>query len=101
MERGSCRTGRSLEIYSIAPKLRALRMQKGLTLSQLAAETGLSTALLSKVETGRMIPTLPTLASISRVFGVGLSFFFVDAEKHSCQSPASYTRRDAGEVTRC
>jgi len=83
MESGSRRAGRSLEVYSIGPKLRALRMQKGLTLSRLAAETGLSTALLSKLETDHMIPTLPTLASICRVFGVGLGFFFADAEKHS------------------
>jgi transcriptional regulator with XRE-family HTH domain len=83
METGSRRTGRSLEVYSIGPKLRALRMQKGLTLSRLAAETGLSTALLSKLETDLMIPTLLTLANICRVYGVGLSFFFADAEKHS------------------
>jgi transcriptional regulator with XRE-family HTH domain len=83
MERGSRRAGRSLEAYSIGPKLRALRTQKGLTLSRLAAETALSTALLSKLETDRMIPTLPTLASLCRVFGVGLGFFFADAGKHS------------------
>jgi transcriptional regulator with XRE-family HTH domain len=75
MERGSRRAGRSREVYSIGPKLRALRMQKGLTLSRLAAETGLSTALLSKLETDRMILTLPAPASISRVFGVGLASF--------------------------
>ena len=83
MEKDSRRTGRSLEVYSIGPKLRALRMQKGLTLLRLAAATGLSTALLSKLETDRMIPTLPTLANICRVFGVGLGFFFADAKKHS------------------
>ena len=83
MEKGSRRAGRSLAVYSIGSKLRALRAQKGLTLSRLAAETGLSTALLSKLETDRMIPTLPTLACLCRVFGVGLGFFFADAEKHS------------------
>lgn len=83
MKTGSRRAGQSLEVYSIAPKLRALRMRKGLTLSRLAAETGLSTALLSKLETDHMIPTLTTLAIISRVFGVGLGFFFADAENHS------------------
>ena len=53
----------SLEPYCIGMKLRSLRTQKRLTLSRLAAETGLSTALLSKLETDRMIPTLPTLIS--------------------------------------
>lgn len=72
----------SLEPYCIGMKLRALRTQKRLTLSRLAAETGLSTALLSKLETDRMIPTLPTLATISRVYGVGMSYFFAEPAQH-------------------
>lgn len=73
----------SLEPYSIGLKLRSLRTQKRLTLSRLAAETGLSTALLSKLETDRMIPTLPTLATISRVYGVGMSYFFSEPSHHT------------------
>ncbi len=73
----------SLEPYSIGMKLRTLRTQKHLTLSRLAVETGLSTALLSKLETDRMIPTLPTLSNICRVYGVGLSHFFNEAAKHT------------------
>jgi len=42
-----------LEAYSIGRKLRTLRAQRHLTLSRLAAETDLSTALLSKLETER------------------------------------------------
>lgn len=73
----------SLEPYCIGLKLRSLRIQKHLTLSRLAAETGLSTALLSKLETDRMIPTLPTLATISRVYGVGLGHFFCEPSRHT------------------
>ena len=73
----------SLEPYCIGMKLRSLRTQKRLTLSRLAAETGLSTALLSKLETDRMIPTLPTLATISRVYGVGMSYFFTEPSRHT------------------
>lgn len=76
--------------YGIAAKLRALRVRKHLTLARLASEAGLSTALLSKLETDRMIPTLPTLASICRVYGVGLEHFFCDAGRHSL----SITRRE-------
>ena len=72
----------SLEPYCIGMKLRSLRTQKRLTLSRLAAETGLSTALLSKLETDRMVPTLHTLATISRVYGVGMSYFFSEPAKH-------------------
>jgi transcriptional regulator with XRE-family HTH domain len=74
---------RALEPYSIGLKLRSLRTRKHLTLSRLAAETGLSTALLSKLETDRMIPTLPTLATIARVYGVGMSYFFFEPSRHS------------------
>jgi transcriptional regulator with XRE-family HTH domain len=73
----------SLEPYCIGMKLRSLRMQKRLTLARLAAETGLSTALLSKLETERMIPTLPTLATISRVYGVGMNYFFAEPSRHT------------------
>jgi transcriptional regulator with XRE-family HTH domain len=73
----------SLEPYCIGMKLRALRTRKHLTLSRLAAETGLSTALLSKLETERMIPTLPTLATICRIYGVGMGHFFCEPTKHS------------------
>jgi transcriptional regulator with XRE-family HTH domain len=72
-----------LEPYCIGMKLRSLRTQKRLTLSRLAVETGLSTALLSKLETDRMIPTLPTLATIARVYGVGMSYFFSEPAKHT------------------
>lgn len=73
----------SLEPYCIGLKLRSLRTGKRLTLSRLAAETGLSTALLSKLETDRMIPTLPTLATIARVYGVSMSYFFSEPSRHS------------------
>jgi transcriptional regulator with XRE-family HTH domain len=72
----------SLEPYCIGLKLRSLRNSKRLTLSRLAAETGLSTALLSKLETDRMIPTLPTLATIARVYGVGMDYFFDEPSRH-------------------
>lgn len=63
----------SLEPYSIGMKLRTLRTQKHLTLSRLAAETSLSTALLSKLETDRMIPTLPTLRISAGSMASGLA----------------------------
>ena len=72
-----------LETYSIGLKLRALRQEKRVTLARLAIETGLSTALLSKLETDRMLPTLPTLARICKAYGIGLGYFFYDPTEHS------------------
>lgn len=72
-----------LDVYSIGLKLRTLRVAKRLTLSRLAAETGYSTALLSKLETDRMVPTLATLERICRVYGIGLGHFFCEPQHHS------------------
>jgi transcriptional regulator with XRE-family HTH domain len=54
-----------------------------MTLSRLASESGYSSALLSKLETDRMVPTLPTLARLCGVYGVGLGYFFADPSNHS------------------
>ena len=72
-----------LAAYSIGLKLRTLRTAKHLTLSRLAAQTHCSTALLSKLETDRMIPTLQTLDRICRVFGISLGHFFCEPQHHS------------------
>ncbi len=64
--------------YSIAEKLRTLRQRKGMGLVELGKHTGLSAALLSKLERGKLYPTLPTLFRISLVLGVGLEYFFSD-----------------------
>jgi mannose-6-phosphate isomerase-like protein (cupin superfamily) len=48
---------------------------------ELGKHTGLSAALLSKLERGKLFPTLPTLLRIAMVFGVGLDFFFTDERK--------------------
>jgi quercetin dioxygenase-like cupin family protein len=52
-------------------------------LVELSAHTGLSAALLSKLERGRLFPTLPTLLRIALVFGVGLEYFFFEDKKRT------------------
>ncbi len=64
--------------YEIGTKIRVLRQRKKLGLVQLGAHTGLSPAMLSKIERGQLIPTLPTLLRIAMVFGVGLEHFFAE-----------------------
>ncbi|MBP1636628.1 MAG: puuR 1 [Acidobacteria bacterium] len=62
--------------YGIGGKMRALRLRKKMGLVELGQHTGLSPALLSKIERGKMFPTLPTLLRVALVFGVGLEHFF-------------------------
>jgi quercetin dioxygenase-like cupin family protein/DNA-binding XRE family transcriptional regulator len=70
-----------LEAYRIGPKIRSLRLRKGLGLVQLGQHSGLSAGLLSKIERGQLIPTLPTLLRIALVFGVGLEHFFAESDE--------------------
>ncbi|HEY1679653.1 MAG TPA: XRE family transcriptional regulator [Candidatus Sulfotelmatobacter sp.] len=67
--------------YSIGEKLRTLRLRKSMGLVELGRHSGLSAALLSKLERGKLFPTLPTLLRIALVFGVGLDYFFTDERK--------------------
>jgi transcriptional regulator with XRE-family HTH domain len=70
-----------LKSYFIGEKLRSLRLRKKMGLVELGSHTGLSPALLSKIERGKLFPTLPTLLRIAMVFSVGLEFFFTDDRK--------------------
>lgn len=65
-----------LAAYSIGEKLRGLRLGKKMGLAELGAHTQLSPALLSKLERGKVFPTLPTLLRIAMVYSVGLDYFF-------------------------
>ena len=67
--------------YSIGEKLRALRLRKNMGLVELSKHTGLSAALLSKLERGKLFPTLSTLLRIAMVYSVGLEYFFADERK--------------------
>jgi transcriptional regulator with XRE-family HTH domain len=67
--------------YSIGEKLRTLRLRKSMGLVELGKHTGLSAGLLSKLERGKLFPTLPTLLRVAMVFGVGLEYFFTDERK--------------------
>jgi transcriptional regulator with XRE-family HTH domain len=70
-----------LHDYGIGAKVRALRLKKKIGLVDLGRHTGLSPALLSKIERGRLFPTLPTLLRVALVFGVGLEYFFAGARE--------------------
>jgi transcriptional regulator with XRE-family HTH domain len=70
-----------LKKYGIGGKLRRLRLGKSMGLLELSKHTGLSPALLSKLERDLMHPTLPTLLRIALVFSVGLDYFFTPEPK--------------------
>lgn len=67
-----------LVLYKIGETLRRYRNEKGLKLQDLADKINLSSSLLSKIENGRMIPTIPTLFSIINALQVEAQNFFSD-----------------------
>ena len=72
----------TLDRYHVGDKLRSLRLRRKMGLVELSGHTGLSPALLSKLEHGKLYPTLPTLSRIALVFSVGLDYFFSDEKQH-------------------
>lgn len=60
----------------IAQRLRDYRQQMGLSYAQLAASSGMSKAMLSKMENGLVTPSLGTLARLSSALGVPVTAFF-------------------------
>src|SRR5450755_1894414 len=82
-----------LKPYRIGEKLRALRLKKSMGLVELGKHTGLSPALLSKLERDKLYPTLPTLLRISMVFSVGLDYFFTDERKRHIVSVVRKSER--------
>ena len=82
---------RVLGTYEIGQKLRQLRLRKKIALVDLGKHTGLSASMLSQLENGKLIPTLPTLARIAMVFDVGLEHFFSDKK---LRRPFSIVRRE-------
>ncbi|MFC0624446.1 helix-turn-helix domain-containing protein [Kribbella deserti] len=55
---------------AVGPRLKQLRLRRDITLVNLAAETGISTSTLSRLEAGLRRPTLEQLLPLARVYGV-------------------------------
>src|SRR3954469_17048075 len=59
-------------LTGIGPRLRTLRQQRGDTLAQLSATTGISVSTLSRLESGDRKPTLELLLPLARAHQVPL-----------------------------
>ncbi|RJT97046.1 XRE family transcriptional regulator [Arthrobacter frigidicola] len=57
---------------AMGPRLRALRQQRGLTLGEVSAATGVSVSTLSRLEGGQRRPNLELLLPLARLFQVPL-----------------------------
>jgi len=65
-------------VSRIAQKIRATRLEKNLTIQQLATRTHVSKGLLSKIENSRTIPSLPVFVTLIQSLDISLKDFFKD-----------------------
>lgn len=63
---------------SVAERVRALRVAQGLTLEQLAERSGVSRAMISRIERTEASPTAALLARLCEALDLTLSAFFAD-----------------------
>lgn len=59
-------------LENVGPRLQALRTRRGLSLAQVAANTGISKSTLSRLETGQRRPSLELLLPLAQTYRVAL-----------------------------
>jgi transcriptional regulator with XRE-family HTH domain len=59
-------------LHAVGPRLRALRRNRGLTLAEVAATTGVSESTLSRLESGQRRASLDLLLPLARAYDVPL-----------------------------
>ncbi|MEC5291137.1 XRE family transcriptional regulator [Aurantimonas sp. C2-6-R+9] len=93
-------TDRSEKVLEVAigRELRNFRLQKSMTVAELAHLTGLSIGMLSKIENGLTSPSLTTLQTLSNTLNVPITAFFTRFEEHR---PVVHVKRgEAIEIER-
>ena len=67
---------------AIGSALRDLRQSRNLTARQLAAESGVSAAMISRIENGQVSPSISTLNALSQALDVPLVSLFRETTSH-------------------
>lgn len=67
----------------IAENIKRIRKLKNLSQKQIAMEIGIAQAQYSVIESGKTIPTVPTLQKIAKVLEVDITEFFLDPNKQN------------------
>ncbi|TAE60530.1 MAG: XRE family transcriptional regulator [Bacteroidetes bacterium] len=63
-------------LLQIGRKIRSVRQAAGVTIQEVADKANVSKGLISKIENGRTVPSLPVLLAIIQALEVGVSVFF-------------------------
>lgn len=81
----------------IGNKIKSIRKENGWKVGELAEKSGMSIAMISKIENGRVIPTLPSLLQIIQTLNLGIGDFFSDLK--SANEFKGYILRKRTEYT--
>jgi quercetin dioxygenase-like cupin family protein/DNA-binding transcriptional regulator YiaG len=80
---------------SIGDKIHTVRQQKGISLDQLANETGCSIESLQNIESNHLTPPVGTLLQISRALSLDSGFFLKETKKDPDRRVEAYQKRTA------
>jgi len=84
----------------IGTRIRTIRQQQGRTLEDVAIACGYSKSLLSKIETGKVVPVIATLSAIAKALNVRVSVLMEDGEDIAAAvTPNMLNRPDAFVAT--
>lgn len=70
-------------IIGIGKRIKDIRKENNLTIQQLATKANVSNGLISRIENGRTIPSLPVLLDIIQSLDIDASYFFEGVEKEN------------------
>jgi transcriptional regulator with XRE-family HTH domain len=93
--------GKDIEEHRFGELAKSFRIQKGLSLRELAQRTGLSVGMLSQIERNVTSPSLKTLTKLRIGLDVPLSAFFGDHDGHAPDPSATHAavRKKAARPT--
>lgn len=84
-------------LLDIGKRIKKFRKDKNLKISDIAEKAGVSNGLISRVENGRTIPSLPVLLNIIGALQIEVSSFFDGMERFNHRKYI-VTRRDENHV---
>jgi transcriptional regulator with XRE-family HTH domain len=80
--------------HALQDRLKDERVARGWTLDHFATLSGVSRAMISKIERGEVSPTAVILARLSTGLGISMSALFADAHADAlCAEPAALQRK--------
>ncbi|WBX72640.1 XRE family transcriptional regulator [Tenacibaculum pacificus] len=79
-------------LIGIGKRIKIIRKEQKLTISEVASNAGVSNGLISRIENGRTIPSLPVLLELISALKIDASAFFKDIENSQASNYIHITK---------